>query len=270
MPTVTSTDGTAIAYDRAGSGPALVLVDGAFCHRTLGPAPKLVPLLARHFTVFSYDRRGRGETIQPPQYSVDDEVADLAAVIDASGGSAMVLGMSSGAALAVRAAANGLAVTRLALFEPPYVAADGPGSVPPAGAQQALAQLVARGRHAEAARYFLRHVFGMPAFAVAMMPLMGGVWRKTRAASPSLPHEIAVMGDWQAPAPWLAQLVMPTVVIGGERSPQKLRAAHAAVLAANPAIASRVLAKQSHNVSLNVLAAAVVEFFTAKDGHQQP
>src|SRR5512145_2427876 len=106
MEKVTSKDGTPIAFERSGSGPALILVDGALCSRAFGPMPKLAPLLAQHFTVFMYDRRGRGESGDTKPYAKEREVEDIAALIDAASGSAFVLGLSSGAALALDAAAS--------------------------------------------------------------------------------------------------------------------------------------------------------------------
>ena len=110
MSRVTSKDGTSIAYERSGNGPALILVDGALCSRAFGPSPKLAPLLARHFTVYAYDRRGRGESTDTRPYSPAREVEDIAALVEAAGGDACLLGLSSGGALALEAAAAGVPV----------------------------------------------------------------------------------------------------------------------------------------------------------------
>jgi pimeloyl-ACP methyl ester carboxylesterase len=122
---VISEDGTTIAFSKLGHGPALVLVDGAFCYRENGPAPELALLLAQHFTVFAYDRRGRGESGDKAPYGVEREVEDLKAIINEAGGSAFVLGISSGAGLALQAAASDLPIQKLALYEPPYITRDG-------------------------------------------------------------------------------------------------------------------------------------------------
>src|SRR5215471_12314510 len=121
MSVVTSKDGTSIAYERSGGGPAVILVDGALCSRGFGPSPKLAPLLARHFTLYAYDRRGRGQSGDTPPYSPTRELEDLAALIDAAGGSATLVGLSSGAALALQAAASNPRVTGVVAYEPPYV-----------------------------------------------------------------------------------------------------------------------------------------------------
>ena len=109
MNTVRSKDGTLIAFDRAGSGPPLILVDGALCYRASGPMKPLSALLSPQFTVFTYDRRGRGESGDRPPYAIEREVEDLDALIAEAGGSAFVYGTSSGAALSIEAARRGLA-----------------------------------------------------------------------------------------------------------------------------------------------------------------
>src|ERR1700730_12405264 len=108
--TVRSADGTPIACDRVGRGPALILVDGALCHRAMGPSGSLAKALATRFAVFTYDRRGRGESGNTGPYAVEREVEDLAAIITATGGSALACGISSGAVLALEAANRGLAI----------------------------------------------------------------------------------------------------------------------------------------------------------------
>src|SRR6266446_4701725 len=119
MKTVISQDGTAIAYDQVGQGPAVILVAGAFSYRKYPGSVQLADLLAKHFTVFNYDRRGRGDSGDTKAYAVEREIEDIQALIDAAGGSAYVWGLSSGAMLALKAAAGGLDITKLALHEPP-------------------------------------------------------------------------------------------------------------------------------------------------------
>src|ERR1700741_5271885 len=119
--TVQSKDGTTIAFSRTGTGPALLFVDGALCHRGFGPASALAQVLSPHFTVYTYDRRGRGESGNTPPYAVDREVEDIDALIQAAGGSAYVVGVSSGAALALEAANRGLPIKQLAIFEAPFL-----------------------------------------------------------------------------------------------------------------------------------------------------
>src|SRR5262245_36078431 len=131
MNVVTSADGTKIAYDQYGDGPALVLVGGAFQHRALDPrTAELAELLAKRFTVYHYDRRGRGDSGDTMPYAVAREIEDLAAVIDNAGGSASIFGMSSGAVLALRAAAHGLPIVKLALYEPSFIVDHSRASLP--------------------------------------------------------------------------------------------------------------------------------------------
>src|SRR5262249_54943162 len=122
--TVRSGDGTAIAFERRGQGPPLILVDGALCDRAMGPSTPLARLLAEHFTVFTYDRRGRGESDDTKPYAVQREIEDLQALIDAAGGSVFMWGISSGAVLALEAAREGSEVSKLALYEPPFIVDD--------------------------------------------------------------------------------------------------------------------------------------------------
>ena len=128
MSQITSKDGTVIDYERSGRGPALILVDGAMCSRDFGPMPKLAPLLAPHFTVYAYDRRGRGKSGDTLPYSPQREVEDVAALVQEAGGSASLVGLSSGGALALEAAASGLPVDKVVAYEPPYVGVTGNGA----------------------------------------------------------------------------------------------------------------------------------------------
>src|SRR5260370_26134542 len=128
MKKVLSKDGTPIAFDRTGRGPAIILVDGALCYRASGPSGPLATLLAEKFTVFTYDSRGRGDSGNTPPYAVGREVEDIEALINEAGGSAFVYVISSGAALALEAANHGLTIKKLALHEAPFLL---DGSRPP-------------------------------------------------------------------------------------------------------------------------------------------
>src|SRR5256885_6744806 len=171
MEKVRSADGTLIAFERSGEGPAVIVVEGAFCDR--GTSAPLAALLAPHFTVFAYDRRGRGDSGDTAPYAVARELQDLDAVIAAAGGSAFAYGMSSGAVLALEAAARGSAISKLALYEPPLI----PGR-PDFAAR--LAELVAAGRKGAAAEYFMTEAVGIPGEVVAQIrqaPMWPGMER---------------------------------------------------------------------------------------------
>jgi len=262
MDKVISKDGTPIAYEKVGSGPALILVDGALCSRKFGPMPKLAPLLAQRFTVFMYDRRGRGDSGDTQPYAKEREVEDLDALITAAGGSAFVVGLSSGGGLALEAAARGLNITKLVAYEPPYV------SVHEAHHAQAhheaqLQRLLAEGHRGKAVKYFMRDMVGAPGFMVVMMRLMPGVWKKLEAVAHTLPYDANVMGDFNVPTARLASIKVPSLVMHGGKTDAKLKKAAETVASIVPQARHRTLDGQTHNVDPKVLTPAVVEFFTA-------
>ena len=157
MSDVISQDGTRIAYERLGSGPPVVLIDGALCSREFGPMPQIASLLTPNFTVCLYDRRGRGASGDTQPYAKAREVEDVQALIAAAGGSAFVFGTSSGAGLALEAAASGANIAKLAVYEPPFIGAG------QANHEQRLKSFVAAGQRAAALKYFMRDMVGAPA-----------------------------------------------------------------------------------------------------------
>jgi pimeloyl-ACP methyl ester carboxylesterase len=261
MSHVRSKDGTTIAYERSGSGAALILVDGALCSRTFGPSPKLAPLLARHFTVYTYDRRGRGKSGDTAPYSPAREVEDIAALVETAGGSASLLGLSSGGALALEAAASGLPIERLAAYEPPYV--DDRGQRGGALHEGRLACLLAAGNRGAAVKYFMKDMVGVPAPAVVMMRLMPWIWRKLEAVAHTLPYDAAVMTAFRIPRARFASIGVPALVMNGAKSDARLREAAHTIVAAIPAARHRELAGQTHNVKPDALTPVVVDFLTA-------
>jgi pimeloyl-ACP methyl ester carboxylesterase len=166
MKKVVSKDGTTIAVDQSGKGQPIILVDGAFCSRSLGPMSKLAPLLAQHFTVFTHDRRGRNDSGDTAPYAVEREFEDLEALINEAGGTAFVFGMSTGTVLALKAVASGLNIKKLALYEPPFMVDDS-GHRPPADHEAQLTQLLSSGRRGDVVKFFMTKVMGMPAVIVA-------------------------------------------------------------------------------------------------------
>jgi len=170
MPTVTSADGTTIAYETTGTGPALILVDGALCYRGQGPSRDLALALADTFTVYRYDRRGRGESGDTAPWSADREIEDLAALLAVAGGTAYLFGCSSGAVLAADAANRLPGVTRLALYEPPFIVDDTHAPRPATFLAETEA-LLAAGDPGGAVKKFLRSV-DMPGFAVRILALL--------------------------------------------------------------------------------------------------
>jgi pimeloyl-ACP methyl ester carboxylesterase len=262
---VTSADGTRIAYEVRGSGPALVLVDGALCQRSLGPARPLAEQLATSFTVYAYDRRGRGES-GPGEtaYDVEREVEDLTAVIEAAGGHAHVFGASSGAALALVAARSGVPIDRLALYEAPFIVDDTHAPNDPELPAR-LRALVEQGRRGDAVRLFMRTV-GAPGPMIALMRLMP-VWKKLTGVAHTLPHDLTIVIDHEQGRPLPEGLydavAAPTLVIAGGKSPDYLRNAQAAVAEAVPDGRLETLPGQTHMIKAKVTAPVVAAHLLA-------
>jgi pimeloyl-ACP methyl ester carboxylesterase len=255
---VRSHDGTMIAYERSGSGSPLILVDGALCSRAFGPSAKLAPLLAQHFTVFRYDRRGRGESGDAQPYSTEREIEDLAALIREAGGTASLLGLSSGGALALEATASGLAVDNVVAYEPPYV--DASGQWGGDAHERTLKQLLADGDRGGALKYFMRDMVGAPAAIVVMMRLMPWIWRKLQAVAHTLPYDAAVMREFRIPLTRFATIRRPTLVMNGSKTDARLRTAARKISEVVPGAHYRELHGQTHNVKPQVLVPAIVEF----------
>jgi pimeloyl-ACP methyl ester carboxylesterase len=260
MSEVISKDGTAIAFERTGSGPAVIIVDGALCSRRFGPSPKLAGPLSSHFTVYTYDRRGRGASADTQPYSKAREVEDIAALIEAAGGAALLLGLSSGAALALEAAASGLNVTGVAAYEPPFMV-DNAIEHARANHEGHLKQLIVAGQRGDAVKYFMKDMVGAPAFVVVLMRLMPGVWSKLKAVAHTLPYDAAVMGDWSVPVRRFISIDTPTLVMDGGKTDPRLRRAVEEVVKVIPRAERRTLEGQTHNVSAAALVPAVVAFF---------
>jgi pimeloyl-ACP methyl ester carboxylesterase len=252
---VRSDDGTRIAVERTGTGPALVVVAGAFCDRTAFRS--LAERLSGGFTVLRYDRRGRGDSTDTAPYAVEREIDDLAAVLASAGGSALVLGHSSGAALALAGAARGLPITKLAVYEAPY-GGDEPDPADERFARE-LDDLVAAGRRSDAAALFLGRT-GVPAEVLAAQQAQPW-WAGLAALAPTLPYDVAVVGD-RLPRDLLAKVAVPTLVLAGGSSPQWFRATAEAVTTAVPDARSAVLPGQDHNPADEALAPVLVDFFT--------
>lgn len=262
MQKVTSKDGTPIAFDRAGQGPALILVGGALSERSAN-AP-LVKLLAPRFTVFSYDRRGRGDSGDTAPYAVGREIEDIEALIAEAGGAAFVYGKSSGAVLALEAAnAFSDRIKKLALYEPPLIVDDGRPPPPPGYAEQ-LDALIADGRRGEAIEFFMTKVVDMPAEAVAPMR-KAPAWPKMEAMAHTLAYDVAVAGDTMSgnplPAQKWASATTPTLVMDGGASPEWMRSGATALTAVLPSAQHRTLPEQTHEVAPEVIVPALEQFF---------
>ncbi|MEU5942091.1 alpha/beta fold hydrolase [Micromonospora sp. NPDC047548] len=248
--TVRSADGTTIAYERSGDGPAIVLVGGAFNDRST--TRPLAAALAGDFSVLGYDRRGRGDSGDTAPYAVQREIEDLAALIGAAGGTAYLYGVSSGAILAALATAAGLPVARLALFEPPFQVGPHAGSRPALAPR--LAELVAGGRRGDAVECFMIDAVGVPADQVRGMRDQP-MWSWLEMMAPSLVHDATVTGDGRVPAERLAAITASTVVVDSTGSPQWLRDAARATAESVPGARRVSLEGGFHEVPAERLAA---------------
>ena len=258
MPQLTSADGTTIAYDRVGAGPPIVLVDGAMCFRGAGPMDALAELLAPHFTVFTYDRRGRGESTDTAPYAVEREVEDLSALIDAAGGEASVYAMSSGGALALATAAAGARITGLALYEPPYVA-EVEGDEASADYTARLDELLAAGDRGGAIALFMTRV-GVPPQVVDGMRAGPG-WARFEAIAPTLAYDDRLLAGSRVPRGLAGTITTRAVVLSGGASPDSLQQAAKATAAALTNAEHRTLEGQTHDVAPDALAPVLVDFF---------
>jgi pimeloyl-ACP methyl ester carboxylesterase len=257
MDKVRSSDGTTIAFDRIGAGAPVVLVGGA--STTRGVHAQLAELLAADFTVLNYDRRGRGDSGDTPPYAVEREVEDLDAVIAEAGGAAAVFGNSSGAVLALRAAAAGLPLTRLALWEPPLM-------VDPDAPRrhreyvERLTGFLGAGRRGDAMALFMSTV-GLPEEMIAGMR-HAPMWPAMEAVAHTLAYDAEVMGDSTVPTALVSSITAPTLVLDGSDTGVWAANSSRALTAALPHPSHRTLEGQSHNVAWEVLAPVVRAFFT--------
>lgn len=260
MDEIRSADGTTIAVETTGSGPALVIAVGAFCDRTT--TRPLAEQLADRFTVHAYDRRGRGDSPEVAPYAVVRELEDLAAVVRHAGGTPSLYGHSSGAILALRAVAEGLPVARLVAFEPPWsVDADDATAERAAELGRRLDALAAAGRSDELVATFVGTAFDMPPEAVAATRQSPG-WAWMTSFASSVRHDAAVAGDQRIPADALAAITVPTLVMAGGESETWARATASAVADAVPGARLDVVPGQDHRVDHAVLAPLLASFLT--------
>jgi pimeloyl-ACP methyl ester carboxylesterase len=259
---VASKDGTRIAFDRSGDGPALILVGGALSERSAW-AP-LAKLLAPRFSVISYDRRGKGDSEDTQPYSVAREIEDIGALIDEAGGSAFVHGQSSGAVLALEATAKFPAkVQKLSLYEPPFITDDS-RPPPPENFMKHINELIAANRRGEAVEYWMTDVVLAPAEAVAQMK-SAPTWPALEAMVHTLAYDVAVLGDNMAgkplPADRWTTATAPTLVMDGSASPAWIRNSAQALAGLLPNAQHRTLEGQTHVAAPEVLAPEIERFF---------
>ena len=263
MASTVSKDGTKIAYDKTGQGPALIIVAGAFQDR-MAMAAYAEPL-SKHFTVYNYDRRGRGESGDTQPYTVAREIEDIDALIQEAGGSAFVFGGSSGGVLTLDAAAHGSNITKLAIYEPPFVVDDSRNPVPENIVDQ-LRDLISSGRRGDAAEIFMTKGSLMPADMVAGMRAQP-FWPSVEAVAHTLVYDAMIMDGTMRGEPlpvdrWKT-VTIPTLVIYGSAGPAWSRNAAEALVALLPNAEQRALEGQFHDLTPEALTPVLEKFFLA-------
>jgi pimeloyl-ACP methyl ester carboxylesterase len=264
---VTSADGTSIAYDATGTGPALVIVHGATQFRAFDSSlAVLAGLLADRFTVINYDRRGRGESGNTLPFSPQREIEDIAALIAGlAGGRASIMGFSSGAVVALEAAASGLPIDKVVMYEPPFVIAGSGFPPPPADYVETLNAMVAAGDRDGPPTYFMRTV-GLPPEAIEGAR-QSPMWPIMQSVGPTIAYDGQFMFDayytaGKFPARW-AGAAMPVLVVNGDASFPFMPSAADAVAAALPHASRKILAGQGHGPKPDVLAPVLRDFLGA-------
>lgn len=258
--TVTSKDGTTIAYDVRGTGPPLVIVNGALSVRNFVFARKMAEGLANRFMVYNYDRRGRGDSTDNAAYSVAKEIDDVAAMCRVAGGKPFVVGFSSGAALALEAAAAGVPMAGLYAYEPPYTRAD-PNDKTDADFRERLEAYRANDQRDEAVSYFMRTV-GVPGFGVAIMKILP-MWKVMRGVAHTLPYDAAVMDGFNVPEDRLAAIKVRTVVANGAKTAPALKLGAKAAADAVPKAQHRIVPKSNHGVKPKAMGPELAAVFLA-------
>ena len=278
MKTVTSKDGTTIAYDQIGQGPAVILVNGAMGTRSHAAADSLADILSSQLTVMDYDRRGRGDSSDTPPYAPQREIEDIEALIEAAGGSAFLFGTSSGAILALEAArVLPDKVKKLALYEPPFIIDDGRPPLPKDYVEQLNAAIEAD-RPGDAVEIFMTKAMLIPPEFVDMMrnaPMSqtfgddAGArppeWADMEKVAHTLPYDGMIVRDFLAGKPlppkrW-ASFTRPTLVIVGGNSEPFFHTGAEALVVDMPDARRRLLEGQDHAVSNAALAPVLMDFF---------
>jgi pimeloyl-ACP methyl ester carboxylesterase len=263
--TVTSADGTRIAFERFGEGPPLIVIGGATCDRAR--MRDVSERFGRDRAVINYDRRGRGDSGDTRPYSVEREVEDIAALVEEAGGTASLYGHSSGAGLALHAAAHGLPIDALILHEPPYSPNRDEDRREARRYGEQLRALLAEGRRGDAVELFFT-IVGMPAEMIGEMR-RGPGWSVLEALAPTLAYDSEVMGDvatgGAVPVELAGRVTVPTLVIAGGAGPEWMSDVARQVADAVQDGELRVLEGQEHVVPPDILA-PVVEGFLARAG----
>ncbi|MCI0708804.1 MAG: alpha/beta hydrolase [Chloroflexi bacterium] len=267
MSKVTSKDGTIIAFDRVGSGPAVIMVNGAIAYRAFDATlPQVAEMLGKHFTVYNYDRRGRGESGDTLPFVKEREIEDVQALVEEAGGEAMVLGFSSGSAVTLDAAAVTPGIVKAAVYEPPFIVDDSRQPVPPDYAEH-LMKLGTEGKHDEAVEYFLTYAVGIPDEYIAGMKQDQATWSGMIGVAPTIAYDAAFVGSVMQGKPlptdrW-SNVTVPVLVADGGASDTWFHNAADALAKVLPNASRQTLDGQTHSFDPNVLVPVMIEFFQA-------
>ena len=264
MPTVTSKDGTRIAFEKVGSGPAVILVNGAMSYRRAFDTTleDLAELLSKDFTAYDYDRRGRGESGNTEPFTKVREIEDIQALIEEAGGEAMLVGFSSGGAVTLETTAVTPGVTKAFVYEVPFIVDE--SRQPLEDYEGHTTRLVAEGKLDELIEYFITVVAGVPAEFVGGIKQDQAMWERMRAIAPTIPHDAAFMSEFMKgkplPAGYWSKVKVPVLVGDGGASPAWLHHAAEALAEALPNASRETFKDQTHSFDPKVLAPVVIEF----------
>ncbi len=265
MQTVTSKDGTKIAFDKVGVGSVVILVSGATAYRASDPSmAHLAELLGQHFTVYNYDRRGRGDSGDTRPFAKEREIEDLQALVEDAGGTAMVFGISSGAVLTLDVAALTPGMTKVAVYEPSLIVDDSRQPVAPDYAEH-LMRLSVEGKRDEAAEYFLTQAVGIPADYIGGMKQDQAIWSSMTRVAHTIAYDAAFVGDVMQGKPlppdrWV-KVTVPVLVADGGASDAWVHHGADALATVLPHASRHTLAGQTHMVDPIVLAPVLIDFF---------
>ncbi len=265
MPQVVSKDGTKIAYEKTGKGPPVIMVNGAMGYREFYGGRELAARLSKDFTVYIYDRRGRGESTDTLPYAVEREIEDIEALIDEAGGFAYLYGISSGAVLALRAAAKlgPTKVAKLALYEPPFNAGDDKAKRDFAEQRKRMDELLGAGKRGDAVAFFISGTGAPPEMIEGMK--QSPEWQVMETVAHTLAYDYAVLGDGAVPLDIAKAATMPTLVMDGGKSEAFMHEAAEVLGKAMPHAERKTLKNETHEVSPETLAPVLRAFFKAQD-----
>lgn len=265
MPTVTSKDSTKIAFEKVGSGPAVILVNGAMSYRRAFDTTleDLAELLGQDFTVYDYDRRGRGESGNTKPFTKAREIEDIRALLEEAGGEAMLVGFSSGGAVTLETTAVTPGVTKAFVYEVPFIVDD--SRQPLDDYEGHTARLVAEGKLDELIEYFITEVAGVPAEFVGGIKQDEAMWARMRAIAPTIPHDAAFTSEFMKgkplPAGYWSKVKVLVLVGDGGASPAWIRNAADALAEALPNASRATFEGQTHSFDPTVLAPVMIDFF---------